>query len=289
MEYVILVIALFVAVGKNIISKAGGDQLSGLSNLFNLNIVIGALALIVYALFGISFEQMSDPTYIMFGIFYAIFAAGSVMFNIVAMKYAPVALCSLVFCAGFIITTLYCAIFLGEDISVIKAIGMVILIASIVSVVYRKSDTDKKTNYKFLLFSIPAMLSSGFLGITQKEFAIRYGNDGINSYLFLSFGLILLIFLIARLSYKPREIKRIATPKFIIPAIIYAAIFAATNKINLYLATAIDGVILFPFLNGGAIALTAILSYIIFKEKLNLRQWLGTACCIGSIIMVALG
>ncbi len=289
MEYVILVIALFVAVGKNISSKAGGDQLSGLSNLFNLNIVIGALALIVYALFGISFEQMSDPTYIMFGIFYAIFATGSVMFHIVAMKYAPVALCSLVFCAGFIITTLYCAIFLGESISPLKAIGMVVLVASIVSVVYRKSDTDKKTNYKFLLFSIPAMLSSGFLGITQKEFAIRYGNEGVNSYLFLSFGLILLIFLIARLCYMPREIKRIATVKFIVPALIYAAIFVATNKLNLYLASVIDGVILFPFLNGGAIALTAITSYILFKEKLNLRQWIGTACCIGSIIMVALG
>jgi len=289
MEYVILVIALFVAVGKNLTSKAGGDQLTGLSNLFNLNIVIGALALIVYALFGISFDAMNDPKYILFGVLYALFATGSATFHIMAMKYAPVALCSLVFCAGFIITTLYCAIFLGEEISLLKAIGMVLLIASIIAVVYRKSNGNAKTNYKFLLFSIPAMLSSGFLGITQKEFAIQYGNDEVNSYLFLSFGLMLIIFSVARLCYNPRDVKRIATLKFIIPAFIYAAIFVATNKLNLYLASVIDGVILFPFLNGGAIALTAILSYLIFKEKLNARQWIGTASCIVSIIIVALG
>ena len=288
MEYFVLVIALFVAVSKSLCSKAGGKNLSGLSNLFNLNILIGALALIVYSLFGISFDEMSDPVYILFGILYAIFAAGSAMFHIMAMRYAPVALCSLVFCAGFIITTVYCAIFFNEPISLIKGIGMLILIASIIAVVYRKQEKGA-TNYKFLFFSIPAMLCSGFLGITQKEFAMRFGNDGVNSYLFLSFGMILLIFFIARLCYKPGEIKKIATLPFFIPGIIYSAIFVTTNKLNLYLATVIDGVILFPFLNGGAIALTAILSYIFFKEKLNLRQWIGTAFCILSIITVALG
>lgn len=167
---------------------------------------------------------MSGPAYIVFGVLYALFATGSVVFNITAMRCAPVALCSLVFCAGFIINTLCCAIFLNEKITALKAIGMIVLVASIISVVYTKSADGKRTDYKFLLYSIPAMICSGLLGITQKEFAIRFGNEGINSYFFLSFAIKLLIFLLVGLFYNPKDIMRIGKPAFIIPAIVYSAV-----------------------------------------------------------------
>ena len=64
---------------------------------------------------------------------------------------------------------------------------------------------------------------------------------------------------------------------------------AGLNKLNLYLTGVIDGVIFFPFLNGGAIGFTALFSFVIFKEKLNLRQWIGIFFCIISIILVAIG
>ena len=289
MEYLLLILSLFLAVGKNVSSKAGGKNLAGISSLLNLNIMTGALALIVYALFGISFELLSDPIYILLGVLYAALASGATMLNITAMRYGHVAFCSLVFCAGFIITTVYCAIFFKEPISILSAVGMALLIVSIVAVVYRKPDSQEKSSYKFLFFSIPAMICSGALGIVQKIFIHKYGDGQINSYLFISFALITIISLVMRAFYKPSDISSFKSSAFLIPAAAYSCTFVAINKLNLYLTGVIDGVILFPFMNGGVIALTAIVSFFLFKEKLNLRQWIGTAFCIISIILVAVG
>ena len=289
MEYLLLILSLFLAVGKNVCSKAGGESLKGVSSLINLNILTGSLALIVYALFGVSFELLSDPYYILLGILYATFASAATMLNITAMQYGHVAFCSLVFCAGFIITTLYCAIFFHEPITLLSGFGMILLIVSIVAVVYRKPNATQKTSYKFLFFSIPAMICSGSLGIVQKIFVRKYGESEINSYLFISFALILLIAILLRLFNNPRDITRFKSSNFLVPAVIYSAVYVAINKLNLYLAGVIDGVVLFPFMNGGVIAVTAIASYFIFKEKLNLRQWIGTVFCIISILLVAIG
>ena len=289
MKYFILILSLFLSVGKNITSKSAGNKLSDFSGLLNLNIVTGALAIIVYAFFGISFGGFCEPSFLLLGAFYAIFAVASTVLNITAMKYGPVAFCTLIYCAGFIITTAYCAIAFDEPISVLSGVGMMVLILSIVAVVYRKNPEKKKTNYKFLFFSIPAMGCSGALGIVQKLFAVKYGDGEINSYLFLSFVFVFLISLAIRLFYKPSDIILMKNSGFIIPGVAYAIIYVVINKLNLYLAGVIDGVVLFPFLNGGAIALTAIASFIVFKEKLNLRQWIGTAVCIAAIIVVAVG
>lgn len=289
MKYFILILSLFLSVGKNITSKSAGEKLSTFSGLLNLNLITGALALIVYSIFGISFNGFSDPVYLLLCTLYAFFAVMSTILNITAMKYGPIAFCSLIYCAGFIITTLYCAIAFDEPITLLSGSGMVLLVLAIAAVVYRKGDPEKKTSYKFLFFSIPAMVCSGSLGIVQKLFAFKYGDVEINSYLFLSFGLVFAISLIIRLFYKPADILAIKCKGFIIPAAAYSVIYVALNKMNLYLTGVIDGVVLFPFLNGGAIALTAIASFIIFKERLNLRQWIGTAVCIAAIITVAIG
>lgn len=289
MEYLLLILSLFFSVGKNLISKQAGGTLSTFSSLLNLNLITASLALIVYSLFGIGFGGFSDPLYLLLGFLYALFAVGSTMLNITALRYGPAAFCSLIFCSGFIITTVFCALFFNEPISLLSGTGMLLLIFSIVAVVYRKPDPKKKTSYKFLLFSIPAMICSGSLGIVQKLFVYKYGDGEINSYLFLSFGLILAISLAARLIHNPRELSHLKRSEFIIPSIAYSLIFVTLNKLNLYLTGVIDGVVLFPFLNRGAIALTAIASFIIFKERLNLRQWIGTAVCIAAIIIVAVG
>ncbi len=289
MKYFLLILSLFLSVGKNVTSKSAGARLSTFSSLLNLNLITGVLALIVYSLFGISLDGFSDPIYLLLGTLYALFAVVSTILNIIAMKYGPIAFCSLIYCSGFIITTVYCAIAFDEPITLLSGSGMVLLVLAIAAVVYRKGDPEKNTSYKFLFFSIPAMICSGALGIVQKLFAFKYGDGEINSYLFLSFGLVFVISLIIRLFYKPGDLSGIKGKDFIIPATAYSLIYVTLNKMNLYLSGVIDGVVLFPFLNGGAIALTAIASFLIFKEKLNLRQWIGTAVCIAAIITVAVG
>ena len=49
---------------------------------------------------------------------------------------------------------------------------------------------------------------------------------------------------------------------------------AANNKINLYLSGIMDSAVFFPVVNGGGLVLASLASYIVFKEKLSLKNGL---------------
>ena len=289
MGYMLLVVALGLTISKNMLSKGGRDNFTGLSNLINLNIINGIIAMLVNACFGISFSNLKSWPVIILAILYAVCTIVSAMTQISAMKHGPVAGVMTIFSAGFIITTVYCAIAFNEPISWLSAFGMLLLIVSIVAVVYKKSEEKKKFNFKFLILSIIAMTMSGLVGIIQKYYTYKFNGQGLNSFLFLSFGLLALISLVIRMFYKPRLITNFKVKGFIIPALAYAVVYAVLCKLNLYLTSVLDGVVLFPVLNGGAIAFTALFSFIIFKERLNLRQWMGIFACVLAITIVAVG
>ena len=61
---------------------------------------------------------------------------------------------------------------------------------------------------------------------------------------------------------------------------------AANNKFNLFLSGALPTAIFFPIYNVGILILTTLSAIVIFKEKLSLKQWIGVAIGIISVICI---
>ena len=64
-------------------------------------------------------------------------------------------------------------------------------------------------------------------------------------------------------------------------------VFAFQHSINLFLSGAMPAVIVFPLVNLSPMIISMTIGFIIFKEKLTVKRWLGLACGIASSILVS--
>ncbi len=286
MPYILLIISLFLAVSRNIVTKRAGKHFFGFSALINLNIIVCAMALPCFMLFGIDTAHFGDIKFVILALLFALFLLGGAVSQILALKYAPAATVSLVYCSGFILTTLFSVLIYREQISVYRIILICFVSILIAAILLARGKGSQRTSLRFLLFAIPAMLCSGSLGIVQKEFTKSYGESYSSSYLFLAFFMIFVCCIILRIIYKGGEIKALPSRGFILPAIIYSVCFIATNKLNLYLIEAVPASVFFPVMNSGAIALTAVFSAIILKEKLGALKLTLISLVIISICII---
>ena len=327
--YALFALSLALAVGKNIFSKIGKKRFGDFSGMLTLNIVAGAFAVALFLCMGLDFRKMDGAAFWTIALAYGIFTMSAQMFHIIAIKYGELSVCSMIYSSGFLVSTVFSVFYFHETVGVLKGIGLFLTCLSIflISVRFQKrgAATDKKRGYKYLLFAVPAMLSSGLVGVLQKLFADLCGSVGLNEYLFLGFAEILLFSGVIKLGLllfkRKKRMKTDArvltqnaleletefgtelktegekTPEkrakraWIVSGVLalgFAACWVLTGRFNLYLTGVIDGVIFFPVYNGGTIALTAAVSFLCLKEKPTVWKLVGIAIGICSFVLIGL-
>jgi|LSQX01.3.fsa_nt_gb drug/metabolite transporter (DMT)-like permease len=285
MKYLTLLISICLGTSKNIVSKAGNHIFSDLANILQTNVITAVFGLIIFGISGINHMIFSNTTLIILALLYGLFTMLSQMLYIDAVELSPVSVCSLIYSCGFLIPTLFAVLFFKEGFSLFQLVGVAILVLSIFLVT---GNIQSSKNFKGILLALLAMVCSGCVGVLQKLFTTVDFAFELNDFLFLSFMFMLIIslFLKAFISENRKndiKIKINFTNAFYPVALSLSVVFG--NKLNLYLSGVIPGIIFFPCVNGGCIALTTLSSKILFKEKLTTIQWFGI---LGSIIAITL-
>ena len=300
MPYVLLCISLTLGVGKNLLSAVGKEKFQGLKNLLFLNVVTALAGFIVFSISGIRFSLMQGWQFFTLSALYALFTVLSQTFFVMAVKSGETSVCSMIYSSGFLIPTLFSIFYFHENASVWKIVGIILLFISVfvISVPLGKKSGEKKRKYLPLAFA--AMLCSGGVGVLQKLFADVCNVKAQNEFLLFAFFLILIFSLASRLMLQKRTAtapvsansQDAATPEkkyiFWLLATAFALCIALTNKFNLYLGGAIDGVIFFPVYNGGCIVFTGIFSALLLKEKPTKQKWLGILGGLLAIVFISL-
>ena len=75
--------------------------------------------------------------------------------------------------------------------------------------------------------------------------------------------------------------------RLILLAMLIGIVIGAANIINLFLAGKLPGSIFFPILNGGVTLMSGVGAYVVFREKMNLRQIIAVFFGIISIIFIS--
>lgn len=289
-NYILLFISLLFGVTKNIVSKSGGKAFSGLSGIMTVNTATAILALVVYSVSGLSFLHSGEPAFIVFALFYGMFTLGSQSLYILAVKDGSVSVCSLIYASCFMIPTVFSALYFDESFSALRVVGILLILASILSVSYKGGGIEKGKGGT--VFAILAMLCAGSVGIIQKLFGSIYGTVSINEFLFLSFLFMLIIsatgLLVSRLLKKDGEGKERYKKGGAVALLALSASVVFANKLNIILAAAIPGLIFFPVINGGTIIASTILSRYIFKERLSTLAKCGIITGLCAMVLIAL-
>lgn len=292
MHYLLLATSVAVTVTKNVIAKTDKRCFSGRKNQLFVNIVTGVIALVVFGIFVRDIGIVRDAKFLVLSLFYGIFTMTGQMFYISALETGPVSVCTMIYSCGFIIPTVFAAVYYHEAMSVPCILGIILILVSIVLVTGK---IERAKDGRWILFAVGSMVSSGLIGVLQKLFRAGF-SDGINEYLFVAFAVMLVISAVmypfAEKGGRDRGERKEKTSPKIQRRIALSAVFGLgivlANKFNLFLSGVLPGIVFFPAVNGGVLAFTALASSIILREKLTALQWIGIALGIVSIVLVAL-
>ncbi len=223
---------------------------------FGISILIGVFFIVTYFLFARSSEKAG----------LAITAVASKMSVIIPVM------------AGFLI--------FGDRVSIQKVVGILLTLAAFYLIFL--PGKGLKINYRFVLLPLLLLLGNGMNDVLVKysEYFYLHQDEG----LFLSFiFLVALIMGMVVLFFKQFLKGRFISLKNLTGGIILGSLNYWGAYFFLLSMERYEASFLFSLVNVGIVGLSAIASYLIFKEKLNKMNWVGILIAIIAIILVSMG
>ncbi len=175
-------------------------------------------------------------------------------------------------------------LYVNESLSTLKLLGLAFAILSFLLVFYNNANI--KINPRFIFLPVILFLANG-LNDTMMTFAQRKFN-GFNTMLFVS-CIFFFSMLVGVLWLTVNYI--VLKQKILLRNIVAGILLGVFNFLSTYYffkgVAEVESAVFFPVLNTGIVGLSTILGYFVFKEKLNLINWIGILFALGTIVFIA--
>lgn len=303
MEYLIISLAVVCFAGQFAFTKVfEKTQTSNFVNTLVMLIVtslFGALIFLVVGAFRIEFTWFS----FILAVAFALIMLPYYIIGVKVLSLGSLAIYSIfMMLGGMLVPFFYGIIFLSETITVLKIIGTVLLSIFIIlqGVVQGKAETEntreksKVKNKKILFFVLCLIifLVNGLTGVIAKAHEIGPSPVSEASFSFIYclltavFSLIaLLITSLVKRKSNPVNLNPLFKLKPIITMLLIGATAYTGNFLHLTVAEKVPASVQFPLVSGGVIVLSAIVSRLIFKEKISKTEWLSVfGVLVGTIL-----
>jgi drug/metabolite transporter (DMT)-like permease len=223
---------------------------------FEISILIGVFFIITYFLFARSSEKAG----------LAITAVASKMSVVIPVL------------AGFLI--------FGDKVSIPKVAGILLTLGAFYLIFL--PEKGLKINYHFVLLPLLLLFGNGMNDVLVKyseHFYLQHDEGLFLSFIFFVAFMLGIVVLFFRQFLKGRFV----TLKNLIGGIILGSLNYWGAYFFLTAMEQYQASFLFPVVNVGIVGLSAIVSYIIFKEKLSKINWVGILIAIIAIVLVSIG
>ena len=261
------------------------------------NIAFMALAVILFFFFINKFRVTYNNVTFICGLGFGACYALCTIFNLIALKVGPISLTTLFLQFSLVLPVIFGIFFYYEYPGYLFYIAAALLAASILLIILKKSDGENKeaaVNPKWLLYAFISLFMNGGCCIVQtfhQRYWQKQGLDGHCKSEFMIFGMLfVIIFCIVGAFVTMRGWKKEEVADTVKNSMIYGGISGIMNGVlNLCTMIAVlhfDAKIVFPIMCGGALIVTILMSLILFKEKMTVKQWIGVG--LGAVAIVLL-
>lgn len=224
-------------------------------------------------------------------IYAALGAVASVAFQLTytrALAAGNVSLTVLIVNLALVINVLVSYLFYGDDISVVRLVGIILTVLAFILCTDFKGGENSKQRKKWLLLAFSAMLSNAASCIVQKVFGESAYSAHNGAYTSASYVIAAVMAFLVYLFLRSRgEDKTFKIGK---RAIFYSMamgiILAVFVTLNTYALSVVEGTFLFPTYAGGTIVFSAVAGVVLFKDKLNFRQVMSVAVGIVAVVLM---
>ena len=305
-----IVISLIISMAANwlggVVRKYFTNRFSGKAATRHIyNAVVSFVSAVVLFLWG-GFGTASLFT-ILLGTVFGIVTALQQIANLKAIETGPWAYTTVITALSMLIPTLSGVLIWHEQIRALQIIGILFMVVCLILSVDAGGDTEKrKTTFRWLLFCGAAFLCTGSIGVMQKWHQSSDFKSELNAFLIIAFAISFLysavMALILRMKKEapadvsdmggvPAENKKSAWGAILLPLLIMVVggiCVSLNNKLNLYLSGVMPSAVFFPLVNGGGLILTTISAFLLFRERLSLRQWIGLGAGFIAVLLLCL-
>lgn len=225
----------------------------------------------------------------------AVYAAANVgcsIGNIAALRRGDLATVTIwVLLGGTLIPTLYGTIILGEHLSLLHLISLIIMVISLFTdFFFKREKQTAKAPISFFVFCLIAFAGNGLVSVATKAHeASVYAIDS-NSFIVWS-NIFTLLFSIIWLIAIPQKNRFSGMPekKYLLKPVLFACAYTVANGIanlfSLSCAKQMDSSLQFPVISASVIVLNTLSGRIFFKEKPNRSTVLRVILSVIGVIL----
>ncbi len=252
---------------------------SGGAYLFSALSAMSAMMFFVATGSDMTWTTAFIPYSIVFGIFYAVAVAGSV----IAVAVGPLSLTALVISLSLMIPTFYGIMFLNEPIDICSVLGFVLLVTSLVMVNLQKG--EKNINAKWVLFAGLSFVGNGVCTVVQTIEQRAFNGAYKSEFMIVSLALVTVLLGILFFTHESKK-----KPCKIGLNWVFCILNGITNgMVNLFvmiLSRRMLVSLMFPLMSAGSLILTYIIAMVFYKERLSRIQTIGFAFGLVAVVFL---
>lgn len=285
MDYLILFLGVILSSATAVLLKIYQNQF-GVSKKFTffftgcMTLAI-AIVMICFAKFTFNLSILGIIIAIIMGVLYSL----NMPTYQKALSIGGIGRCSIfLFLGGLLLPFLYGAIWLNEQVTVYKIIGLVVVVAAVFVQLDLKSSSTGKS---FFIYGILIFLMNGLFCVLLKVEAVLKSNTFETMCIAGASASIISFIMFFITKGEKSGVFFGVKPKLIAlgTTVGYGAMNGFSNVINIYVASKLPATVQFPVNSAGVIVVTVLSGIVFFKEKLNLRSIFSIILSIIAIVL----
>ena len=218
---------------------------------------------------------------------FAISYASCTLFSVLAIRHGSLAKTTLINSCSLLIPSFYGIIFLSEPVSSTLVAGTVLLVVALWMINYQKDPTP--STWKWVIFVFLAFVGNGMCSTVQKIAQNTFGDAGKNVFMIVALGMVATImFTMSLFSKDERHAHREIIKDGWLWSMLCGSFNGLCNFLVLFLNPRVPASVMFPVISAGSVVLVFVYAVLVTKEKFNLRQKIGYALGVISIILLNL-
>lgn len=278
MTILLYILNVACSAGQSTLSKSYSSKGGNAATFNTSNAFAGVLMFLLFGLLsGMSFHVPS----LLFGLGYGIFLCISMYTGFRALAMGPMALTSIIASFSLIIPFLFGITVWKEPLSLSGAVGILLILCSIVLLNFKK---EQGITLKWFLFALITLLTNGICSLIQKYHQLDYPGLYRNEFMLCALLCVLLFFFAAQ-KVRPEQKQSVRLCR---QGLLSGVINGLANYLLLYLAATEKASVLFPVTSVAKVIAVWIIGRLLFKERLNLIQTIGLAAGLLAVVLLNL-
>ena len=188
---------------------------------------------------------------------------------------------------GMVVPYMYGVLFLKEELNIARIIGIILIIAAIILFNYSKKNNDRKQ----LILCVGVFLLNGMVSVISKTHQISAASKIVSSsdFVFLvAVSKVIISLLVLPFCKENRASESTMHIKSVILIVfIAAAADGMSYMLQLIGAVNLPATVLYPLITGGTIVLSALVDFVIYRQKLSPGKYIGVATAfLGTLLFL---